>query len=46
MIAGISDAVTLTLEKRLATPPGRALLVAVSGIDGSGKGYLTEKITS
>jgi len=46
MIAGISDAVRLTLEKRLATPPERALLVAVSGIDGSGKGYLTEKLTS
>src|SRR5205823_1698714 len=34
------------LAKRAKTPPRHALLVAVSGIDGSGKGYVTEQITS
>jgi uridine kinase len=31
---------------RTVTPPRRSALVAVSGIDGSGKGYLTAKIVA
>jgi uridine kinase len=45
-MATIADAVTLILGKRAMVSPQRALLVAVSGIDGSGKGYVTERITS
>ncbi len=31
---------------RKAAPPGQAILVAISGIDGSGKGYITEKLVA
>jgi hypothetical protein len=34
--------VTLILGQRSIVSPQRALLVAVSGIDGAGKGYLTD----
>jgi uridine kinase len=45
-MATIGDAVSLILGKRALVSPRRALLVAVSGIDGSGKGYVTDKIMS
>ncbi len=45
-MASVSDAVTAILRKRAALPNQRALLVAVSGIDGSGKGYISEKIVA
>jgi uridine kinase len=32
------------IQKQLKIKPSRSLLVAISGIDGSGKGYLTQKI--
>jgi uridine kinase len=44
--AKIADAGALILDKSSAIPEQRALLVAVSGIDGSGKGYITERIAS
>lgn len=37
-------AVSLIRERRRATRPERALLVAISGIDGGGKGYVAAKI--
>jgi uridine kinase len=41
-----SDAVAETiLARRGSVPTGEALLVAVSGIDGSGKGHLTSLLT-
>src|SRR6516164_8203943 len=45
-MATIVDAITTILGKRATLSPRRALLVAVSGIDGSGKGYVSERITS
>ena len=42
----LADVVARILEKRRVVPAQRALLVAVSGIEGSGKGYLTERIVS
>src|SRR5579871_6708184 len=42
----IADVVARILEKRGAVPAQRALLVAISGIDGSGKGYITGQIDS
>ncbi|MUG96912.1 hypothetical protein F7734_33055 [Scytonema sp. UIC 10036] len=35
---------TKILNKRLEVQQDNSLLVAVSGIDGSGKGYITEKL--
>jgi uridine kinase len=43
-MADVSHAVEGILGKRAAIPPQRAVLVAVSGIDGSGKGYITQQI--
>jgi uridine kinase len=40
----ISDVVTQIQTRRDQVPAGRALLVALSGIDGSGKGYLSSQI--
>lgn len=34
----------LVERRRERTPPGRALLVAISGIDGSGKGYVARAL--
>ena len=34
------------LAQRATTPPARSVLVAVSGIDGSGKGYLSDRIVA
>jgi len=45
-MATIAEAVKHILAKRASTPRQHALLVAVSGIDGSGKGYITRQITS
>jgi len=42
----VRDLVKLVREKRSSIPPARSMLVAVSGIDGSGKGYITAKIVS
>ncbi|MCI0489323.1 MAG: uridine kinase [Blastocatellia bacterium] len=42
----ISRIVEAILARRSRVPPERSALVAVTGIDGSGKGYLTEKIVS
>ncbi len=40
----LSQAIAAILAKRKETPPQRSVLVGVTGIDGSGKGYLTGKI--
>lgn len=40
----IDEAVARILEARRSCPPSRALLVAVSGIDGAGKGYVAARI--
>lgn len=40
----IDRAIAEILLKRKQTPPGRSLLVGISGIDGSGKGYLTSRM--
>lgn len=40
----LTRAVSLIRERRRATRPERALLVAISGIDGGGKGYVAARI--
>ncbi|MDJ0617681.1 MAG: uridine kinase [Calothrix sp. MO_192.B10] len=40
----VNDLVTTIQEGRSQVLPDKSLLVAISGIDGSGKGYVTEKI--
>ena len=42
--ASIDDVVAKIVAARHQTPTARGVLVAVSGIDGSGKGYVTGKI--
>jgi uridine kinase len=42
----VAAAVRTILDCRVRVAPERALLVGVSGIDGSGKGYVTEQIVS
>src|SRR5215475_8487748 len=39
---GVVEAIA---RKRDAVVPNRAVLVGISGIDGSGKGFITEKLT-
>src|SRR5262245_28652022 len=38
----LPQAVARIREARLRTPPGRSTLVALSGIDGAGKGYVAQ----
>lgn len=45
-MASVDDAVALILGRRAATSARRALLVAVSGIDGSGKGHITAAVAA
>ena len=40
----LPDVLPLILEKRKTVPADRALLVAISGIDGSGKGYIAGQV--
>jgi len=40
------DAAEAIIQQRAIIPDHQAILVAISGIDGSGKGYLTNKIAS
>jgi hypothetical protein len=40
-MATTDQAIGALLEKRRAIRPERSVLVAISGIDGSGKGYQT-----
>ncbi len=40
----IDDAIKIIIAKRALVPDKQAMLVAISGIDASGKGYLAEKI--
>ncbi len=40
----VNDLVTIIQEKRPQILPAQSLLVAISGIDSSGKGYVTKKI--
>lgn len=40
----IQNLVENILQKRAEVPPNQSLLVAVSGIDGSGKGYITNQL--
>jgi uridine kinase len=42
----IQDLVATIIAKRSHISPNRSVLVAVSGIDGSGKGYITEKLVA
>jgi uridine kinase len=42
----VGRAVASIMAKRREVPPQRALLIGVSGIDGSGKGYLTGRIVT
>lgn len=42
----LNDIVTKILTQRSQTQPDKSLLVAISGIDGSGKGYITEKLVT
>lgn len=42
----LHDIVTKILTQRSQTQPDKSLLVAISGIDGSGKGYITEKLVT
>ncbi|HEU4870758.1 MAG TPA: hypothetical protein VFT08_07915 [Pyrinomonadaceae bacterium] len=41
---GIDEIVRQILERRTTVPGTRSLLVGISGIDGSGKGYLAEQL--
>ena len=43
-MAGIDEVVTKILALRASLPQRRSLLVGISGIDGSGKGYVTLQI--
>jgi uridine kinase len=40
----LTSAIELILAKRRAVPRSRAILVAISGIDGSGKGWVTARL--
>ncbi|SRR6266704_2546723 len=42
----VNQAIAEILAKRKQVPPQRSLLVGISGIDGSGKGYLTGQIVT
>src|SRR5688572_15083306 len=42
----INDAVTRILNQRTIVPRERSLLVGLSGIDGSGKGYVAQQIVA
>ncbi len=42
----VNQAIAEILAKRKRVPPQRSLLVGISGIDGSGKGYLTGQIVT
>lgn len=42
----VRTAVSKILEKRARIPSDESMLVAVSGIDGSGKGYITSQIVA
>ncbi len=42
----ISDPIEAILSKRDDVSPGRSVLVGITGIDGSGKGYLSQKIVA
>lgn len=45
-MANTDEAIALIVRERAKVAAQSALLVAVSGIDGSGKGYITEKIVT
>lgn len=45
-ISNLDEAIAQILDRQAEIPAGRALLVAISGIDGSGKGYLTAKLAA
>ena len=45
-LVDVSQAVTEILAKRKQAPSQRSLLIGVSGIDGCGKGYPTDKIVA
>ncbi len=40
------DAVTMITAKDGSIPKQRSMLVAISGIDGSGKGYLASRLNA
>jgi uridine kinase len=42
----VQPAVTAIATARATVPASRALLVAISGIDGSGKGYVSERLAA
>jgi uridine kinase len=46
MMIALNKAIAAIITKRDHTPSQRSLLVGLSGIDGSGKGWLTEKIVA
>lgn len=41
----LNQAIYQVVHQRTLLPIDKALLVAISGIDGSGKGYITDKMT-
>ena len=41
---GIDEITRTILERRASVPDTRSLLVGISGIDGSGKGYLAAQL--
>ena len=43
-VTSVEEVLERVLELRAATPRGRALLVALSGIDGAGKGFVAERL--
>ena len=45
-IIDLSTAGELILAARASTPRQRALLVGISGIDGSGKGFVAERLAT
>ena len=42
-MSGIDDVIRKIIERRTSVPASRSLLVGLSGIDGSGKGYLARQ---
>ena len=46
MMTDLNQVVMAILDRRQVLPSERSVLVAVTGIDGSGKGYLTSGIVA
>jgi uridine kinase len=46
MMINPQDVIAMMIAQRATIPSPRAMLVAISGIDGSGKGYVAKEIAA